>query len=140
MASHRVAGRKLSRYKDQRKALLRGLTSELIRHERITTTLAKAKETRVVTEKLITHGKKGTLHHRRLALAQIPDKKVVGKVFEDVAGWYADRPGGYTRIIKAGYRGSDAAQMAVIEFVERDEDAKGQDSGPVESEEEFEDA
>jgi len=74
MASHRVAGRKLSRYKDQRKALLRGLASELIRHERITTTLAKAKETRVVTEKLITHGKKGTLHHRRLALAQIPDK------------------------------------------------------------------
>ena len=120
MASHRVAGRKLSRYKDQRKALLRGLTSELIRHERITTTLAKAKETRVVTEKLITHGKKGTLHHRRLALAQIPDKKVVGKVFDDVAGWYSDRPGGYTRITKLGRRQGDGAEMAVIELVKHD--------------------
>ena len=120
MGSHRVAGRKLSRYKDQRKALLRGLASELIRHERITTTLAKAKETRVVTEKLITHGKKGTLHHRRLALAQIPDKKVVEKVFEDVAVWYADRPGGYTRIIKLGRRQGDGAAMAVIELVEHD--------------------
>ena len=120
MASHRVAGRKLSRYKDQRKALLRGLTSELIRHERITTTLAKAKETRVVTEKLITHGKKGTLHHRRLALAQIPNKKVVGKVFDDVAGWYSERPGGYTRITKLGRRQGDGAEMAVIELVEHD--------------------
>ena len=120
MASHRVAGRKLSRYKDQRKALLRGLTSELIRHERITTTLAKAKETRVVTEKLITHGKKGTLHHRRLALAQIPDKRVVGKVFDDVAGWYSDRPCGYTRITKLGRRQGDGAEMAVIELVEHD--------------------
>ena len=117
MPSHRIAGRKLSRYRDQRVALLRGLTAELIRHERITTTLAKAKETRVVTEKLITHGKKGTLHHRRLALAQVPDKKVVKKVFDEVAPRYAERAGGYTRIIKLGPRQGDAAAMAIIELV-----------------------
>lgn len=117
MASHRVAGRKLSRYKDQRKALLRGLTSELIQHERITTTLAKAKETRIVAEKLITHGKKGNLHHRRLALAQVPNKTVVKKVFDEVAPRYADRAGGYTRIIKLGRRQGDGAEIAVIELV-----------------------
>ena len=117
MASHRVSGRKLSRYKDQRKALMRGLVSELITHERITTTLAKAKETRIVAEKLITHGKKGSLHHRRLALAQIPSKRVVEKVFDDIAPRYAERPGGYTRIVKLGPRQGDAAQMAVIELV-----------------------
>ena len=117
MASHRVAGRKLSRYRDQRVALLRGLTVQLILHERITTTLAKAKETRVVTEKLITHGKKGTLHHRRLALAQVPNNHVVKKVFDEVAPRYADRPGGYTRIIKLGPRQGDAAPMAMIELV-----------------------
>ena len=117
MASHRVAGRNLSRYKDQRKALLRGLTVELIRHERITTTLAKAKETRIVAEKLITHGKKGTLHHRRLALSQIPNKQVVKKVFDNLAPRYEDRAGGYTRIVKLGPRQGDGAQMAVIELV-----------------------
>ena len=117
MASHRVAGRKLSRYKDQRKALMRGLTGELIQHERITTTLAKAKETRIVAEKLITHGKKGTLHHRRLALAQIPNKTIVKKVFDEVAPRYAERVGGYTRIIKIGRRQGDGAEMAVIELV-----------------------
>ena len=90
---------------------------ELIRHERITTTLAKAKETRVVAEKLITHGKKGTLHHRRLAMAQIPNKGVVKKVFDEMAPRYAERPGGYTRIIKLGRRQGDAAPMAVIELV-----------------------
>ena len=118
MASHRVAGRNLSRRKDQRKALLRGLTSELIDHERIVTTLAKAKETRIVAEKLITHGKKGSLHHRRLALSQIPNKKVVAKVFDDLAPRYSQRPGGYTRIIKLGPRQGDGASMAVIELVE----------------------
>lgn len=117
MPSHRVAGRKLSRYRDQRVALLRGLVADLIRHERITTTLAKAKETRVVAEKLITHGKKGTLHHRRLALAQLPDKNVVMKVFDEVAPRYAGRPGGYTRITRLGTRQGDAAAMAVIELV-----------------------
>ena len=117
MPSHRVAGRKLSRYRDQRVALLRGLAAELIRHERITTTLAKAKETRVVTEKLITYGKKGTLHHRRLALSQVPDKQTVEKIFDDVAPRYEDRQGGYTRIIKLGPRQGDAAEMAIIELV-----------------------
>ena len=117
MASHRVSGRRLSRYKDQRKALMRSLVSELITHERITTTLAKAKETRIVAEKLITHGKKGSLHHRRLALAQIPNKRVVEKVFDDIAPRYTERPGGYTRIVKLGPRQGDAAQMAVIELV-----------------------
>jgi large subunit ribosomal protein L17 len=117
MASHRIAGRKLSRYKDQRIALLRGLAGDLIRHERITTTLAKAKETRVVAEKLITHGKKGTLHHRRLALSQIPNQQVVKKVFDDLAPRYEQRPGGYTRIVKLGPRQGDGAQMAVIELV-----------------------
>lgn len=120
MASHHVKGRKLSRYKDQRTALMRGLVSELIKHERITTTLAKAKETRVVAEKLITHGKKGTVHHRRLALAQLPDKRVVKKVFDDVASRYEDRNGGYTRILKLGPRQGDGAAMALIELVESD--------------------
>jgi large subunit ribosomal protein L17 len=93
------------------------LVSELIIHEKITTTLAKAKETRVVAEKLITHGKKGTLHHRRLAMAQVPNKKAVEKVFDDVAPRYEDRPGGYTRIIKLAPRQGDAAKMAIIELV-----------------------
>ena len=117
MASHRIAGRKLGRYRDQRVALLRGLVSELIIHERITTTLAKAKETRVMAEKLITHGKKGTLHHRRLALSQIPNKQIVKKVFDDLAQKYAERPGGYTRITKLAPRQGDGAKMAVIELV-----------------------
>lgn len=118
MASHHVSGRNLSRYKDQRKALLRGLTADLVRHEKIKTTLAKAKETRIVAEKLITHGKKGGLHHRRLALSQIPNKAVVKKVFDELAPRYADRPGGYTRITKLGPRQGDGALMAVIELVE----------------------
>ena len=117
MASHRVAGRNLSRRKDQRKALLRGLTVDLIQHERIVTTLAKAKETRIVAEKLITHGKKGTLHHRRVALSQVPNETAVKKVFNDLARRYDERPGGYTRITKLGPRQGDGAQMAVIELV-----------------------
>lgn len=117
MPSHRVAGRKLSRYKDQRKALLRGLTADLIRHERITTTLAKAKETRIMAEKLITHGKKGTLHNRRTALRQLPQKDVVAKIFDELGERYSARPGGYTRIIKLGPRQGDGADMAVIELV-----------------------
>lgn len=117
MPSHRVAGRKLSRYRDQRNALLRGLVADLIRHGGITTTVAKAKETRVMAEKLITHGKKGTLHHRRLALAQLPDEDVVKKVFDELAPRYAERPGGYTRVIKLGPRQGDAAPLALIELV-----------------------
>ena len=117
MASHRIAGRKLGRYKDQRVALLRGLVSELIIHEKITTTLAKAKEPRVMAEKLITHGKKGNLNHRRLAMAQVPNSEVVKKVFDDVAIRYAGRAGGYTRVLKLGPRNGDAAEMAIIELV-----------------------
>lgn len=117
MPSHRVSGRKLSRYRDQRIALLRSLVGDLIRHERITTTVAKAKETRVIAEKLITHGKQGTLHHRRLALAQVPNEDVVKKVFDELAPRYAQRPGGYTRIIKLGPRQGDAAPTALIELV-----------------------
>ncbi len=117
MPSHRVTGRKLSRYKDQRKALLRGLTVDLIQHERITTTLAKAKETRVMAEKLITHGKKGTVHNRRIALKQVPNKRAVSKVFDELGPRYAERPGGYTRIVKLGPRQGDGAYMAVIELV-----------------------
>ena len=117
MASHHVTGRNLSRYKDQRKALLRGLTADLVRHEKIKTTLAKAKETRIVTEQLITHGKKGNLHHRRLALGQLPDKRGVKKVFDELAPRYSERPGGYTRITKLGPRQGDGALMAVIELV-----------------------
>jgi large subunit ribosomal protein L17 len=117
MASHRIAGRKLGRYRDQRVALLRGLVSELIIHERITTTLAKAKEARIMAEKLITHGKKGNLNHRRLAMAQVPNTQVVKKVFDDVAVRYAERSGGYTRVLKLGPRNGDAAEMAIIELV-----------------------
>jgi len=117
MPTHRVAGRKLSRYRDQRIALLRGLAAELILHERITTTLPKAKETRVIAEKLITHGKKGSLHHRRLALAEVPNEDVVSKVFDTLGLRYATRPGGYTRIVKLGPRRGDAAPMALIELV-----------------------
>ena len=117
MASHRVAGRNLSRYKDQRKALLRGLVVELITHERITTTLAKAKETRVAAEKLITHGKKGALNNRRIALSKFPNKRAVKKVFDELAPRYDERPGGYTRITKLGPRQGDGALMAVIELV-----------------------
>ncbi len=117
MASHRVAGRKLGRYRDQRTALLRGLVVELMIHERITTTLPKAKEARILAEKLITHGKKGNLHHRRLAMAQVPNSRVVAKVFEDIAPRYAERAGGYTRVLKLGPRNGDAAEMAIIELV-----------------------
>tara|TARA_B100001013_G_scaffold128148_1_gene74678 strand:- start:616 stop:906 length:291 start_codon:yes stop_codon:yes gene_type:complete len=96
---------------------MRGLTADLIKHEKITTTLAKAKETRIVAEKLITHGKKGTLHHRRLALSQLPNKQIVKKVFDELAPRYAERPGGYTRVVKLGPRQGDGASMAVIELV-----------------------
>jgi len=96
---------------------LRSLASEVIRHERIVTTEAKASEARRVVERLITHGKKGTLHHRRLAMAQLPNREVIGKVFEDLALRYATRPGGYTRIIKLGPRKGDAADMALFELV-----------------------
>ena len=114
---HRVAGRKLGRPKDQRTALLRSLVSDLIRHERITTTEPKAKEAARLAEKVITYGKSGTLHHRRLALALIPDKEVIAKVFDQLGSRYVERQGGYTRVVKAGTRKGDAAPLAILELV-----------------------
>jgi large subunit ribosomal protein L17 len=117
MVRHRIAGKKLGRPKDQRRALLCSLASEVIRHGRIITTEAKASETRRVVDKLITHSKKGGLHQRRLALAEVPSELVIKKVFDELATRYADRQGGYTRITKLGSRKGDAAQMALIELV-----------------------
>jgi large subunit ribosomal protein L17 len=112
------------------------MAAALIKHEQISTTLPKAKELRPYIEKLITLAKRGGLSNRRLAMSRLGDETQLKKLFDTLAERYDDREGGYTRIIKAGYRGSDAAQMAIIEFVDRDEDAKGQDSGPVMAEEE----
>ena len=136
---HRVGHRKLQRTSTHRAAMFRNMAAALIKHEQIKTTLAKAKEMRPYAEKLITLAKKGGLSNRRLAHSKIMDDAQLIKLFDVLAERYKDRNGGYTRVIKAGIRKSDAAQMAVIEFVDRDEDAKGQDSGPVEiMEEEFE--
>ena len=137
---HKISGRKLQRKTGHRKALLRNMSAALIKHEQITTTTAKAKELRPYIEKLITLAKRGGLSNRRLAQSRLQDETQLKKLFDVLAERYADREGGYTRIIKAGYRGSDAAQMAVIELVDRDVDAKGQDSGPVMNDEELEEA
>lgn len=138
---HKIGGRKLQRKTGHRKALFRNMSAALIKHEQIITTAAKAKELRPYVEKLITLAKRGGLSNRRLAQSRLQDDTQLKKLFEVLAERYADREGGYTRVIKAGIRASDAAQMAVIEFVDRDVDAKGQDSGPVmNDEEEFEDA
>ncbi len=128
---HRVGGRKLQRTSSHRTALFRNMAAALIKHEQITTTLAKAKELRPYTEKLITLAKKGGLSNRRLAHARLLDETQLVKLFDVLAPRYADRAGGYIRVLKAGIRASDAADMAIIEFVDRDVDAKGQDSGPV---------
>ncbi|MGB3470404.1 MAG: 50S ribosomal protein L17 [Erythrobacter sp.] len=133
---HGIRQRKLSRKSGHRKALFRNMSQALIKHEQIVTTLPKAKELRPYIEKLITLAKRGGLSNRRLAQARLLDETQLKKLFEVLAERYSDRDGGYTRIIKAGYRDSDSAQMAVIELVDRDEDARGQDSGPVMSEEE----
>ena len=135
---HRVGGRKLQRTSSHRAALFRNMAAALIKHEQITTTLAKAKELRPYTEKLITLAKKGGLSNRRLAQSRLMDETQLKKLFDVLAERYADRNGGYTRIIKAGLRASDAAPIAIIELVDRDVDAKGQDSGPVEAAEEEE--
>jgi large subunit ribosomal protein L17 len=128
---HRYGGRKLSRTSAHRTALFRNMAAALIKHEQITTTLPKAKELRPYVEKLITLAKKGGLSNRRLAHARLLDDAQLTKLFDVLASRYAGRNGGYTRVIKAGIRASDAAPMAIIEFVDRDVDAKGQDSGPV---------
>ena len=133
---HRVGGRKLQRTSAHRTALFRNMAAALIKHEQITTTVAKAKELRPYVEKLITLAKKGGLSNRRLAHARLLDDAQLVKLFEVVGPRYAARNGGYTRVIKAGIRASDASPMAVIEFVDRDVSAKGQDSGPVQSDDE----
>jgi len=137
---HGISQRKLSRKSGHRTALFRNMAAALIKHEQIHTTLPKAKELRPYVEKLITLAKRGGLSNRRLAMSRLQDETQLKKLFDVLAERYSDREGGYTRIIKAGYRDSDAAQMAIIEFVERDEDAKGQDSGPVQNDEDMEEA
>ena len=128
---HRVGGRKLQRTSSHRTALFRNQAAALIKHEQIKTTVAKAKELRPYVEKLITLAKKGGLSNRRLAHARLMDDTQLVKLFDILAARYAARNGGYVRIIRAGIRASDASPMAVIEFVDRDVSAKGQDSGPV---------
>ncbi|MBB2167307.1 50S ribosomal protein L17 [Gluconacetobacter aggeris] len=127
---HGVAGRKLGVTSTHRAAMFRNMAVALIKHEQITTTLPKAKELRPVVEKLITLGKRGDLHARRQAYAQLRDDVIVSKLFAAVADRYKARNGGYTRVLRAGIRHGDAADMAVIELVDRDVSAKGQDSGP----------
>ena len=129
---HRISGRKLNRTSQHRQMLFRNMSQALIRHEQIVTTLAKARELRPVVEKLITLGKRGDLHARRQAFARLRDNDMTSKLFEVLGKRYADRNGGYTRIIKAGHRYGDAASMAVIEFVDRDEDARGLGDRPDE--------
>ena len=127
---HGVAGRKLGVTTSHRFAMFRNLAHALLKHEQITTTLPKAKELRPVAEKLITLGKRGGLHARRLAYAELRDDVIVAKLFGPLAERYKERKGGYTRVLKAGVRYGDAADMAVIELVGRDPAAKGLDSGP----------
>jgi large subunit ribosomal protein L17 len=127
---HGVAGRKLGVTSTHRLAMFRNMAVALIKHEQITTTLPKAKELRPVADKLITLGKRGGLHARRQAYAQLRDDVIVNKLFSTLAERYKARAGGYTRVLKAGMRHGDAADMAVIELVERDPAAKGLDSGP----------
>ena len=132
---HRYSGRKLNRTSQHRQMLFRNMAQALIKHEQIVTTLPKAKELRPVVERLITLGKRGDLHARRLAHARLRDDAMTRKLFDVLGPRYKERNGGYTRIMKAGFRYGDSAPMAVIEFVDRDEDARGQDSGPVQNEE-----
>ena len=135
---HRVGHRKLQRTSSHRAALFRNMAAALIKHEQITTTTAKAKELRPYVEKLVTLAKKGGLSNRRIAHARIMDEAQERKLFDVIGPRYAERNGGYTRIVKAGIRMSDAAAIAIIEFVDRDPEAKGQDSGPAMAEDQFE--
>lgn len=128
---HGMSGRKFSRTTSHRLAMFSNMANALIKHEQIKTTLPKAKDLRPIVEKLITLGKKGGLANKRLAYAELRDNAVVDKLFTVIAERYKDRAGGYTRVLKAGFRYGDNAPMAIIEFVDRDVAAKGQDSGPV---------
>ena len=130
---HRIKGKKLNRTSSHRKALFKNMAQAIIKHEQIITTLPKAKSMKPIIDKLITLGKKGSIHARRQAFSQLRDNDMVSKLFGDLATRYADRQGGYSRVLKAGYRYGDAAAMAVIELVDRDEDARGKDSGPIQS-------
>ena len=133
---HGYAGRRLNRTSSHRKAMFENMVAALIKHEQIKTTLPKAKELRPIVERLVTLGKRGSknLHARRMALSQLRnDTTTVAKLFDVLATRYASRSGGYTRVLKAGYRFGDAAPMAIIEFVDRDVTAKGKDSGPVQA-------
>jgi len=127
---HGNRGRKFHRTSEHRKSMFSNLCSALIKHEQITTTLHKAKDLRPIVEKLVTLGKRGGLHARRQVIAYLHDPHIADKLFTTLGPRYAARPGGYTRVLKAGYRFGDAAPMAVIEFIERDVSAKGKDSGP----------
>jgi large subunit ribosomal protein L17 len=138
---HAKAGRKLNRTASHRKAMFTNMAASLITHEQIVTTLPKAKEIRPIVEKLVTLGKRGDLHARRQAISQVQDQDAVRKLFDVIASRYATRNGGYLRIMKAGYRQGDNAPLAVIEFVERDVDAKGKaDKARVAAEAEAEEA
>ena len=128
---HGFKGRRFARSISHRKSMFANLAVSLLEHEQIVTTLPKAKDLRPIVEKLVTLGKRGDLHARRQAIAQIRDVKMVKKLFEVIGPRYKDRNGGYTRVLKAGFRHGDSAPAAVIEFVDRDVDAKGLDSGPV---------
>jgi large subunit ribosomal protein L17 len=128
---HKISGRKLGVTSSHRKAMFHNLCHALIKHEQICTTLPKAKELRPVVERLITLGKRGNLHARRQAIAEIKDLALVEKLFTVIAERYKERKGGYTRVLKAGFRVGDNAPLAIIELVDRDESAKGKDSGPV---------
>ncbi|MBI1188462.1 MAG: 50S ribosomal protein L17 [Alphaproteobacteria bacterium] len=128
---HGVAQRKLNRTASHREAMFANMAAALIKHEQITTTLPKAKSLRPVVEKLVTLAKRGDLSARRLVLSRLRDETMTKKLFDTLAPRYKARNGGYTRVLKAGFRHGDNAPIAVIEFVDRDEDAKGQDSGPV---------
>lgn len=133
---HRFKGRRFNRSASHRKAMFKNMANALIKHEQIVTTLPKAKDLRSVVEKLITLGKRQDLHARRQAMSQLQDMAMTRKLFDVLAERYKDRQGGYTRVLKAGFRYGDSAPMAVIELVDRDEDARGQDSGPVQVQEE----
>ena len=128
---HKIKGKKLNRSSSHRKALFKNMAQAIIKHEQIITTLPKAKTMKPIVDKLISLAKKGSLHARRQAFSKLRDDKMVTKLFGTLAIRYADRSGGYTRVLKAGYRYGDAAAMAVIELVDRDEDARGVDSGPI---------
>jgi len=130
---HGFRGRRFNRTVEHRRAMFANMSAALIKHEQIVTTLPKAKDLRPVVEKLITLGKRGDLHARRVAMSKLRDEGMVKKLFDVLGPRYQTRPGGYTRVLKAGFRYGDNAAMAVIEFVDRDPDARGQDSGPSQS-------